>query len=94
MLNYTSTSVDSTLESQCEEGFLPEVLIISRCNINGDWKPDPSQHNCSLAEITTYKGDKGLQIYPNLPPPPNPNSTPILTSIKPNQMKSDFTTQY
>jgi len=39
---------------QCDEGYWPQLPILSHCNISGSWEPDPAHLTCTA--ISTIAG--------------------------------------
>jgi hypothetical protein len=37
-----------TVNFQCDENYVPSVVMIATCNSQGLWEPDPSNHNCTF----------------------------------------------
>ena len=55
ILNYSSTLPGSQILFWCEEGLLPNTVIIAICTESAIWVPNPIEHSCSASSVDMFQ---------------------------------------
>ena len=46
--NYASSKIGNTINFQCDDDYIPSILMSSTCTFGGFWVPPPEDHNCTF----------------------------------------------